>query len=219
MAVEEADARGLIALEQVDGRVQVRVSHPLYAEVRRRRAPSTRLRRLRGVVVAELDTSTGRDETQTVVRRAALTLDSDLNPDRDLLVRGAQGAMRVGDLTLADRLADAGICVGGGVEARLVRAQALWWLGREREAEAVLADLSADTEVGDDRMTLLRACIRLWSLGDPDGAKAIIDAPVAKPAGLAALLVGKPDRPSWQRCQGLALIGARRGMGHRGGCY
>ena len=53
-AVEEADTRGLITLEPVVGGVEVRVAHPLYGEVRRRRAAPTRLRRLRGLVAAEL---------------------------------------------------------------------------------------------------------------------------------------------------------------------
>jgi hypothetical protein len=47
-AVEQADTRGLITLEPAVGGVEVRVAHPLYGEVRRRRATPTRLRRLRG---------------------------------------------------------------------------------------------------------------------------------------------------------------------------
>ena len=37
-AVEEADTRGLITLEPAVGGIEVRVAHPLYGEVRRRRA-------------------------------------------------------------------------------------------------------------------------------------------------------------------------------------
>ena len=61
-AVEEADTRGLITLEPVSGGVDVRVAHPLYGEVRRRRAAPTRLRRLRGLVAAELAASDDRDD-------------------------------------------------------------------------------------------------------------------------------------------------------------
>jgi len=53
-AVEEADTRGLIAVERIDDRAEVRVAHPLYDEERRRRAPPTRLRRLRGLIATEL---------------------------------------------------------------------------------------------------------------------------------------------------------------------
>ena len=48
-AIEEADNRGLIALDPVADGVEVRVAHPLYGEVRRKRVASTRLRRLRGL--------------------------------------------------------------------------------------------------------------------------------------------------------------------------
>ncbi len=49
-AVEEADVRGLITVEPAGGGIDVRVAHPLYGEVRRKRAAPTRLRRLRGLV-------------------------------------------------------------------------------------------------------------------------------------------------------------------------
>jgi hypothetical protein len=54
VAVEDAETRGLITLERAHGRMDVRLAHPLYGEVRRVRAASTRLRRLRGRVAAEL---------------------------------------------------------------------------------------------------------------------------------------------------------------------
>jgi hypothetical protein len=106
-AVEEADRRGLITLEPVVGGAEVRVAHPLYGEVRRGHAPPTTLRRLRGLVAAELAASDDCDDTRVVVRRATLSLDSDLTPDDDLLVRAARGAVWLADLPLADRLAAA----------------------------------------------------------------------------------------------------------------
>ena len=62
--------------------VEVRVAHPLYGEVRRKRAAPTRLRRLRGLVAAELAASDDRDDVRLVVRRATLSLDSDLDTRR-----------------------------------------------------------------------------------------------------------------------------------------
>lgn len=75
-AVEEADLLGLISVEDADGGVEVRVAHPLYAEVRRKRAAPTKLRRLRGLVAAELAASEHSEDMQVVVRRAALSLES-----------------------------------------------------------------------------------------------------------------------------------------------
>jgi DNA-binding CsgD family transcriptional regulator len=176
-AVEEADTRGLITLEPDDAGVQVRVAHPLYGEVRRRSAPPTKLRRLRGLVVAELARSDQQDDIQVVVRRAALSLDSDLAPDADLLVRAAHGAVWLADLPLADRLAEAAIHIGAGVEPNFVRAHALSWLGRGEEADAVLAEIDTGQLTDGDRarFAFFRASNRLWALGDPTGAKEIID--------------------------------------------
>ena len=176
-AVEEADTRGIITLEPVAGGVEVRVAHPLYGEVRRRRAAPTRLRRLRGLVAAELAAADDHDDIQVVVRRATLSLDSDLTPDADLLVRAAHGAVWLADLPLADRLAEAAIRAGAGPEPNFVRAHALSWLGRGEEADAVLAEIRTGqlTEGERARSAFLRASNMLWALGDPARAKEIID--------------------------------------------
>jgi DNA-binding CsgD family transcriptional regulator len=176
-AVEAADMRGLITLDRMDGNVEVRVAHPLYGEVRRRRTATTRLRRLRGLVAAELAASDDRDDMRIVVRRAALSLDSDLTPDPHLLVRAAQGAVWLADLPLANRLADAAMRAGGGSEANFIRAHALSWLSRGEEADAVLAAIPTDsfTDADHARLAFLRASNLLWTLGNPDGAKKLID--------------------------------------------
>src|SRR5215217_2841076 len=175
-ALEEADTRGLISLESVAGGVEVRVAHPLYGEVRRKRAAPTRLRRLRGLVAAELAASDDRDDVQVVVRRATLILDSDLTPDAELLVRAANGAVGLADLPLADRLAEGAIRAGAGPEATFVRAHALSWLSRGEEANAVLAEIDDGqlTEVDHARSAFLRASNMLWVLADPARAKQLI---------------------------------------------
>jgi DNA-binding CsgD family transcriptional regulator len=176
-AVEEADTRALITLEPVVGGVEVRVAHPLYGEVRRRRAAPTRLRRLRGLVAAELAAADDRDDVQVVVRCATLSLDSDLTPDADLLVRAAPGAVWLADLPLADRLAEAAVRAGAGPEPNFVRAHALSWLGRGEEADAVLTEIPTSelSDVDNARFAFLLASNMLWALGDPPRAKEIID--------------------------------------------
>jgi DNA-binding CsgD family transcriptional regulator len=177
VAVEEAESRGLITLEPAVGGPQVRVAHPLYGEVRRKRAPATRLRRLRGLVAAELAASEDRDDIRAVVRRVTLSLDSDLAPDPNLLVRAAHGAVWLADLPLADRLADAAVRAGAGLESNFIRGHALSWLGRGEEADTVLAEIdTSQLTVGDHgRFAFLRASNMLWALGDPARAKQIID--------------------------------------------
>jgi DNA-binding CsgD family transcriptional regulator len=176
-AVEEAEIRGLITLEPVGDGIEVRVAHPLYGEVRRKRAPHSRLRRLRGLVATELAASSDPDDVRVVVRRATLSLDSDLKPDADLLVRAARRAVWLGDLHLADRLADAAIHAGAGPEPSFIRAHALSCLGCGEAAEAVLADIDTSqlTASERDRLAFLRSSNVLWALGDPDRAKQLID--------------------------------------------
>jgi AAA ATPase domain len=169
VAVEEAETRGLITLNKVEGRVDVRVAHPLYGEVRRKRSPATRIRRLRGLVAAELAATDDRDDVRVVVRRAALSLDSDLEPDADLLVSAARGALWLGDPTLADRLAGAAVHAGGGPEASFIHAYVLSTLSRGEEADAVLANVVASelTETDRARLLFLAAMNRFFTLADP----------------------------------------------------
>lgn len=176
-AVEEAETRGLITIDPAGRSIEVRIAHPLYGEVRRKRAPYTRLRRLRGLVATELAAAPDRDEIKAVVRRATLSLESDLPPDGDLLVRAAHGAVLLADLPLAQRLAEAAYRAGVGPEANFVRAYALSWLGRGEEAEAVLAGMRGDdlNEHDQARVAFVRSSNMLWALADPIRAKALID--------------------------------------------
>ncbi|AGB25647.1 response regulator containing a CheY-like receiver domain and an HTH DNA-binding domain [Mycobacterium sp. JS623] len=176
-AVEEADVRGLIMFERLDHRVDVRLAHPLYGEVRRTRVAHTRMRRLRGLVAAELAASDDRDDIRVVVRRATLAIDSDLAPDPALLTRAAQGAVWLADMPLAEHLASAAAHAGAGVEANLVRAHALTWLSRGAEADDVLAASLRGEITKDDwgRLVFMRVQNMLFTLGDPVGAEQLID--------------------------------------------
>lgn len=218
-AVEEADTRGLITLHHLDSGVEVRLAHPLYGEVRKKRAAPTKLRRLRGLVATELAACDDRDDIRVVVRRATLTLDSDLTPDAGLLIKAAQGAIWLADLPLADRLAAAAIGASAGPEAHFLRAHALSWLGRGPEAETVLADVPTSGLTGRDhaRLTYLRASNILWALANPARAKRLIDDASHTTAGqarscidaLRAVYWFAMDRPdaATQAAQNLALDG------------
>ena len=111
------------------------------------------------MVAAELAASEDRDDVRVVVRRAALSLDSDLEPDAGLLVSAARGAVWLRDLALADRLADAAVRAGGGPESSFIRAYVLSSLSRGEEADAVLANVVASdlTDIDRARLTWLEA--------------------------------------------------------------
>jgi DNA-binding CsgD family transcriptional regulator len=176
-AIEEAHVRGLISVDGVDDGMEVRLAHPLYGEVRRSRSAETRLRRLRGRVATELASATGSDDTRNVVRRASLCLDSDVTPDTELFLTAAHGAIWLGDLRLADRLAKAAIRAGASPHAYFLRAHALSWLPAGKEADEVLAAMPVSELTDDDRgrLAYLRALNTLWALGDARRAKEIID--------------------------------------------
>jgi DNA-binding CsgD family transcriptional regulator len=175
-AVEEADTRGLITLDNVDETVQVRVAHPLYGEVRRERAPSTRLRRLRGLVATELAASDTRDDLRILLRRATLSLDSDLKPDPALLVRAARRAIHLLDLPLAERLARASVVAGGGFEAELTLCYARTWQGRGAEADRELAALGERAGSDPERVqvVMLRAVNLFWTVRRPAEAEMVL---------------------------------------------
>lgn len=176
-AIEEAETRGLIDLQPAGVGIEARLAHPLYGEVRRRRAPRSRLRRLRGAVATELAAAANHDDIRTVVRRAALSVDSDLAPDAGLLVRAAYGAVWLGEMNLADRLAEAAVRAGAGPEPQFIRAHALSWSGHGGAAEAVFATIDVGALSDDERarFAFLRSSNALWALGDPDLARSLIE--------------------------------------------
>jgi DNA-binding CsgD family transcriptional regulator len=175
-AVEEADVRGLITLEEVDSAIEARIAHPLYGEVRKERAPPTRLRRLRGLVAKDLAAGDRRDDARIVVRRATLMLDSDLDPDHELFLTAARTAIRL-DTPLAERLARAAVLAGGGMESQLMHCYCLVWHGRAAEAESDLATLveHATTDLERVRIAELRAHNLFWTLRRPADAEAVLD--------------------------------------------
>ena len=186
-AVEEADTRGLITLDQFDSGIEVRVAHPLYGEVRRKRAAPTRLRRLRGLVATELAAADDRDDIRVVIRRAALSLDSDLTPDADLLFKAAHGAIWLADLPLADRLAEAAVRAGGGPEAQFSARMRCRGSAEDKKPKRCSPTFRSPRLTDNDhaRLTYLRASNMLWALADPARAKELIDDASRTTAGRA----------------------------------
>ena len=172
-AVAEAESLGLIT---VDPRVQpasVRLAHPLLGEVRR--SGSLQMRRLRGRIITEL-AGEGSTDPRDLVRRAVLTMESDLAPDPDLVLAAASAAMQLGDLRLAETLAARAVTAGGGLPAKIIQAMAITWQERGTDAEVILADLAGETR-GPTRaqIAILRAMNFALSLGDLASAERELD--------------------------------------------
>lgn len=133
LAVEQVEARGLVEVYPHGRRLQARLAHPLYGEVQRAQIGTLHARRLRGRIARVL-TATGGRRADDTLRRAVLTLDSDLAPDPVLLTDAARRATELGDLALTERVARASVAAGGGFEPRLILGNALAWSDRGAEA-------------------------------------------------------------------------------------
>src|SRR5439155_633883 len=80
----------------------------------------------------------GADRTGGLLRRAVLSLDSDVALEPQLLTVAGWRASELLDLRLAERLAGASCSAGGGFEAHLLMALVLFWRGRCDEADVEL---------------------------------------------------------------------------------
>jgi DNA-binding CsgD family transcriptional regulator len=172
-ALADAESLGLIRIDNTVRPAAARLSHPLLGEVGR--TESLRLARLRGRIATELAAKNSTDP-RDLVRRAVLTIESDLVPAPDLLLAAASAAMQLMDQRLAETLAQHAAAAGGGPLAKLTQAMAVTWQDRGTDAEAILAELAAETS-GPPRtqIALLRAMNFAASLGDAASAERELD--------------------------------------------
>lgn len=183
-AIEDAERRELIRVSQGAPTDVVRIGHPLYAEARRARMGLMRARRMRGRIAEAMSATTDhgtRGAAPDPVRLGVFWLDSDLTPDPDVLYRAAAEAFRRLDMALSERLADAAIRAGAGMEASIVRARALALLGRAADAETALNSLP-DQDTPDSlwaATTVLRGLNLLLAQGNVERSWAVIDEAVA----------------------------------------
>jgi DNA-binding CsgD family transcriptional regulator len=180
-AIEDAEHRGLITVSRTTPTTVARLGHPLYGEVRLAQAGYLRLKRLRGRIARDMSDSKQTAGAPDPVRLALLWLQSDLAPDHDLFTRAAQAALRRLDMALAQRLAEAAMAAGAGVDAELLCGNTLTMLSRGAEAEAIFKSLTARQLPGPACSTAvnLRAVNFLWVLGQPEQSRAVIDAALA----------------------------------------
>ena len=174
-AVEQAEASGLILIRSDGTQLHARLAHPLYGELERARCGQLRSRRLRGRIAVALGAAGGRSAAD-VIRRAALTLDSDIEPDAQLLTLAAEHAAQLSDPVLAERLARAAAAAGGGFDAQSALCHALITSGGLAEAPDALAALSA-LAVTDQQVAVaanMRAATLFWALARHAEAEAVL---------------------------------------------
>lgn len=198
--LEVAERMHLVTVERTGGMLSARLAHPLFGEIRRATAGEMYLSRIRGRLAQRLAEA---DETdmQATVRRALLTLDSDLDPDPQLYLDSARFAMTLLDLQLAERFA-AAAAKSGVAEAASVQAMNMVLLGHGEQAEKLLREMSAD---GPDRheWATVRAANLVWMLGRPGEASVILDELAARDESAAELA----QRSAVEAC--VDAVGAR----------
>jgi DNA-binding CsgD family transcriptional regulator len=165
VAVETAEERGLIRVDVEDRRANVRLAHPLYGEVVRRRCPVSRTRRLLASL-AELVEKTGAQRREDLLRVAVWRLDSDTARDPAPLLEAAGQAFATFDVPLAARLARAAMDAGGGFAAGELLATILMFGDQPEQALAVLdrvrGELTTDARRG--RWLTARGLASYWGL-------------------------------------------------------
>jgi DNA-binding CsgD family transcriptional regulator len=180
--LEMAERMNLVTVERSGSRLMARLAHPLLGELRRATAGELYLSRIRGKLAQRLAKEDD-DDMQATVRRAWLTLESDLAPDRELFLDAARCAMALLDLDLFDRFAAAAADAGAG-EAAGLRAISLVGRGDGNRAEAILRRIGMDGPDGHHWATV-RAANLIWNLGRSAEASAILDGLASEPESAA----------------------------------
>ena len=190
--VETLESSGLVVVSADRRRQEVRLSHPLHAEVLRATLPRTQARRVL-IAQAERIEAFGARRRDDALRVATWRLDAEGHADPDLLVQAAGVARHAQDFAGTERLARAAHETRPSAIGALYLGEALYELGRFDESEEVLAavELEDGRLEADDQTVLLlaatRAKNRFWGQLDPDGALAVLQGARRRVSGAGEL--------------------------------
>ncbi len=174
-AVDGAELRGLIRIEEDESGLRARFSHPLFGDVIRRRVGTASARRLRGRIVTAL-----RERNLTAasdrIKIAQLYLDSDQTAKTRLLISAAKDAISLSNVPLGERLARAALDREPGLDAAEILSRALLWQGQPQQADFTLGQFTPDDldEMQLVRWGILRMSILFWSMSDVDRAHEVL---------------------------------------------
>lgn len=201
--LDTAEQMHLVTVERAGRDLVARLAHPLYGELRRATAGEMYLSRIRGRLARRLAEEPDGDMRATV-RRALLSLHSDLPPEPELYLTAARCAAVLLDPGAADRFAAAAAESGAPGAAR-VRAMTLIMLSRGEEAEAVLRGISTDGAPDGHHWATVRAANLAWLLGRPREAARILE----KLSGTAESDAQRMERLAMQACVDAVLGNCR----------
>ena len=134
--VESLERAGLIESVREKGEVEIRFTHPIYAEVVRGQLSPARRIRIHGLL-ADASERAGTLTPEQALRVAVWRLEGG-GGDPALMISAARTAFDVEDFTLAARLARVAWEASGPVEAAILLSDSLDRLGRSEEIEEVM---------------------------------------------------------------------------------
>ncbi|WP_370963659.1 AAA family ATPase [Amycolatopsis sp. cg9] len=180
---------GLVVSERTGRRLNVRLAHPLYAEVIRRRTSPLRQRDTYRILARTLDMTGARraeDKPRLVRWRLAAGLPTDPQ-----LVRAAAETLLRKDFPQAEQLAAEAVRLGGGFAAKYLLAQVRIAGGRHADADALLAELAGETvsDAQHARVAGTRARNLAFGLNRFDEAESVLDTAETAVSGTADELV------------------------------
>jgi ATP/maltotriose-dependent transcriptional regulator MalT len=170
--LEALERSGLLAVSLADR--EVRLAHPLHAEVVRASLPATRARQILRAEAGRLEAS-GSTSGPAVLRSAVWRLDAGERPDPAVLIRGAHLARYAHDFRVVRRLVEAIPDDQLDAVGALLLGEALYELGAFAASERVLSrgQLVPGSEHVALRLAVTRAKNAHWGLCQPETALAI----------------------------------------------
>jgi DNA-binding NarL/FixJ family response regulator len=174
-AVESVEEKGLVETNEGEHGTEITLAHPLYGEVVRLALPASRRARL-SRALADRAEAAGPHRSQDMLRVAVWRLDGGGGTDAHAATEAARLAFRSGDYHLAVRLSRAAWQQWGEVEAAHLLGKSLDYVGRNEEAEEVLArawPLADDDRTRTD-IALRRASNLFRTLGRANDANVLL---------------------------------------------
>lgn len=177
-AISDAEQHGSIQVVSDPSRPRVHVSHPVLADVVRKRCGVARLRQINTLLAQNFwtdDADHSREhDPRLVIELARLMMNSDADPDVPLIIDAAESAMTMSSLALAEQLGRFAYEHGGDLRAAIALADALAWQGHHHEAEELLATFDPHDEVMVVRWGCLRAMNLFFGCGRRAAAEDVL---------------------------------------------
>jgi ATP/maltotriose-dependent transcriptional regulator MalT len=182
-ALDGAERCGLVEVVADGMRRDVRMTHPIFGDVARRRLTASRSSILHRRLLAMLEMTPMR-RRDDIVRAATWQLRAGGTPVTDDMVLAARRALYDRNEWLAIELA-AHAASSRRVDAAIVVSQAFVGLGQPERATRLLAELGGESSDADRAMLgIQRAVTSFWGLGDAASAERhLLDAETAVPEG------------------------------------